>query len=781
MGRTYRLCQLISVFLVSAILLLASEALVCHADNSARNILVLNSYHKGLSWTDEAVEGIVETIRKYDADCRVYIEYMDWKNYPTEENRQHIYELLKYKYAEKHIDIIIATDDAALDFALENREDILSGAPVVFCGVNEAGIRKLAEGYSEVTGITEIIDPEGTIKAALHINPDIKAVYVIYDNTESGTSTGKLTVNTIKSIKPDIKIIAMNDKSMEDILSEVSQAEEDSIVLITTYYSDYFGEVTGFEETTRKISEKSAVPVFHLYDFGLGNGAMGGSIISSRLQGERAGNMAVRLLKGEQISQIPVDALKNTRLIFDYEQLAKFNISLDKLPAGSEVINRPFSFYETYKNLVVTAGIIFAFLIAFIFVLVTYLRKISSMKLQLQKNNEELMDSGRMLQEQYNELERVQQDLVSSETRYSLLFEKMLNGFYIGEPVLNDEGKLVDIRFCNANPGFKLQTGLSVEEIIGKTWTEVLGFPNKNLGRYHRILKTGITEQFETHYEKDNKYYLVNAFKVSDNQFGVVFDNISQYKQALKEVSKLNEELEQRVIERTDELQSVVNELEAFTYTVSHDLKSPLRAVDGYSRMVLEDFGQRLGEEASEMIQNIRNICRDMIDMINKLLEYSTTSKAPVTKENIDSGILLRSIFDELASINENRKLELIIETGLPMVSGDKVMLRQAIYNLMSNAVKYTRTREEALIRAGCTITGEEYVFYIKDNGVGFDMKYANKLFGIFQRLHASDEFEGSGIGLVTVKKIINKHGGRVWIEGKPDAGATVYFTLPAE
>jgi signal transduction histidine kinase len=447
----------------------------------------------------------------------------------------------------------------------------------------------------------------------------------------------------------------------------------------------------------------------------------------------------------------------------------------------NEVINKSFPFSEANRSIVIMAGVIFLLLVVIIIILVIYLGKISRMKSELQKSNEELTKSGDKLKEHYNKLMWAQRSLTSSENRYSLLFERMLNGFFVCEPVVNMEGKIIDIRFLNVNPGFKLQTGTTNEKIVGMTWTEVFDYPNKNLSIYHEILLTGEPKHFETYYPQDNGYYLTNAFKIFDNQVGVVFENITEYKEAIKKITLLNEELEQRVVDRTKELQSAVNELEAFVFTVSHDLKSPIRAVDGYSRIVLEDFKPRLGEEASEMIQNIRNICHDMIEMISKLLQYSTTSKAVLDKEDINAEEVFKSIFSELVAAHPDRDLKLIIETGLPIILGDKIMIRQLIYNILSNAVKFTYKKEQALIAVGCTVTGEEYIFYVRDNGAGFDMENSGKLFGIFQRLHTNDEFEGSGIGLVTVKKIIHKHGGRVWINGKTGVGTTIYFTLPME
>jgi signal transduction histidine kinase/ABC-type uncharacterized transport system substrate-binding protein len=733
----------------------------------------------GLSWTDGQTKGIIDVVEKYDDNCTVFVEYMDWKNYPTEDNLKNVYNSVKYKYAGKKIDVVITTDDAALDFALKSREELFADTPIVFCGVNEQGITEITHGYSQFTGVMEIIDPKKTIEAALQLNPNLKEIYVLFDNTESGISTGEITIKAIRNVKSSIKINKLNDKSVKDVLDEVGRAVDDSIVLITTYYRDPDGNVVGFEDFSRIVSESSRVPVFHLYDFGLNNGVIGGCIISSRLQGEAAGKIAIRIMEGEDVYQIPLESSINTNFVFDYQKLTKFNIPLERVPAGSVIINKPFSFFETYRSIVIIAITIFCLLIIFIIMQSIYLGKIGGMKNELEKEHEMLIDSDNKLRQQFNELTTTQQQLISSEVRYSLLFEKMMNAFCIVEPVLNKQGKLMDIRFITANPGFRTQLGMDAVEITGKTWVEVYKYPNKNLEIYHDVLSTGKARHFDTYYPNTNIYYSANAFKISDNQIGVVFNNITEYKQAIKEITKLNDELEQRVVDRTEELQSAVNELEAFTYTVSHDLKSPLRAVDGYIRIMREDFEPKLGEEGEEIISNISLICSDMIEMISKLLKYSTASNDELCKEEINIEERFQTIYKELIVSNPGRNIKLIIETGLPIIFADKVMIRQVIYNILSNSIKFTQNKESAIITVGCTITGEEYIFYIKDNGVGFDMDYSGRLFRIFQRLHTNDEFEGSGIGLVTVKKIIQRHGGRVWIKGKVDAGVTVYFTVP--
>ena len=249
---------------------------------------------------------------------------------------------------------------------------------------------------------------------------------------------------------------------------------------------------------------------------------------------------------------------------------------------------------------------------------------------------------------------------------------------------------------------------------------------------------------------------------------------------AEEKIHQLNIELEHRVIERTAQLEAANKELEAFSYSVSHDLRSPLRAVDGFSQAVLEDFGPQLPAEGQRYLQTIRQSAQRMGELIDDLLTFARLSRQALNKRMIDTDQLVRETLAELGRPWPERKVELRIG-ALPASLGDPALLKQVWINLLSNALKYTGKREQAMIEIGCVLQKEGKMFFVRDNGTGFDMQYAHKLFGVFQRLHRAEDYQGTGVGLAIVQRIIHRHGGRVWAESAEDRGATFYFTLGGE
>lgn len=329
-----------------------------------------------------------------------------------------------------------------------------------------------------------------------------------------------------------------------------------------------------------------------------------------------------------------------------------------------------------------------------------------------------------------------------------------------------------------------------MEALTGCTRDELIGAPFKNYftdqERAEASIKLVLNEKKVTNYEltaraRDGKETVVSynatTFYDRDRKLRGVFAaarDVTESKRVEEEMITLNRELTRRTVE----LEAVNHELESFSYSVSHDLKAPLRSVDGFARFLEEDYGERLDDEGRRLLTVIRDSAREMGQLVTDLLAFSRLSRKELTLTRLDMGMLVRDVWTQLATPNLGRTVKLHVDP-LPSVFGDAATIHEVFVNLLSNAIKFTRPREQALIEVSGYMEASEVVYVVKDNGAGFNMDYGDKLFGVFQRLHSSEEFEGTGIGLALVQRIIQRHGGRVWAKGIVNEGATFYFALP--
>ena len=277
------------------------------------------------------------------------------------------------------------------------------------------------------------------------------------------------------------------------------------------------------------------------------------------------------------------------------------------------------------------------------------------------------------------------------------------------------------------------------------------------------------------------KDFSIRARADSRDEVGLLVETFNEMLDRIqvqnKELQRAHDELEQRVIERTLQLEAANKELEAFSYSVSHDLRAPLRSIDGFSQALFEDYADKLDAQGRDDLQRVRAASQRMAQLIDDLLELSRVTRSQINRQTVDLSALARTIAAELHNSEPERQVEFAVAEGLS-ASCDPRLLRIVLENLLRNAWKFTGNHQRARIEFGRSHSNGQSAYFVRDDGAGFDMAYADKLFGAFQRLHAMTEFNGTGIGLATVQRIIRRHGGQIWAEGQVEQGATFYFTL---
>jgi signal transduction histidine kinase len=403
--------------------------------------------------------------------------------------------------------------------------------------------------------------------------------------------------------------------------------------------------------------------------------------------------------------------------------------------------------------------------------------------------------------------------IATSESQYRQLFDGMPNGFALQELICSESGAPIDYRFLQVNAGFERITGISAEAAEGKTARQL--FPCIEpcwIERLGQVALTGQAARFEAELSDLGKYFEVSAYSTEQGRLAVVFSDatarreaelglqrlyaeqegmvaqktaqyaqanaaltqeIHQRQQAEEEISWLNNDL----MRQKTELEAVNRELEAFSFSVSHDLRAPLRHIGGFTRMLQQGYSERLDAAGQEYLSRIDRSCNTLARLINELLELARISRSEMHLRRLDLSRMAREIADELQLSDPSREVTFCIPDGVKAV-GDATLIRLVLANLLGNAYKYTGKTASATIEFGVREEDGRQVYLVRDNGAGFDMKYADKLFAAFQRLHQSEDFEGTGVGLAIVQRIIHRHGGWIRAEAEPGQGATFYFTL---
>lgn len=398
-------------------------------------------------------------------------------------------------------------------------------------------------------------------------------------------------------------------------------------------------------------------------------------------------------------------------------------------------------------------------------------KRLVDMEMEIYKRAQEIQEINDQLEQKV--IERTQK-LSDSERRFRNILDAMMEGVQIMD---------FNWRYMYVNDSLTKYSKYTEEELIGYSLMEK--YPGVEETETFRILKKSMDERVPQHVENeflfpDNTkgWFELSIQPVPEGLFILSID-ITKRKQVEMENAALNEELEAKIIQRTAQLETVNKELEAFSYSVSHDLRAPLRAVNGYAKILEEDYEPLFNEEGKRLLSNIQYNAQKMGILIDDLLALSRLGKKELAISSIDMKDLSENVVNDLNKIMQH-KAEIKIDK-LHQAKADYGLMYQVLINLLSNAIKYSSKKEEPVVEMKSEVKEDHVVFSIRDNGAGFDMKYCDKLFGVFQRLHAMEEFDGTGVGLAITKRIVTKHNGNIWAEAEIDKGATFYFSLPKE
>ncbi len=740
---------------IHTVLLLLLMAAPVHAISPlGRNqVLIIHSYHPGLTWTDAVTSGIRDAFSTSDADIQTSTEYLDARRYPKSELSRRIRELLLAKLEGTIPDLVIASDNNALDLVLEQRDRLFPGIPVVFCGINDFNTSMVSK-HRGITGVAEDLSVIETVKLVLHLHPETREIVVIGRTSVAADRHNRDSfVAAAPGIPSHLKVSFWDDVPGPELRTRLERLRSGSVVFINGLITDPTGRQMMYGETTKWISRYSGVPAYSLWDVYLGHGIVGGKLVSGYRQGQVAGQLALRVLGGESADRIPVvGGLDANRYMFDHRQLERFSIPLSRLPRDSVVVNRPDSFYYRYRGLVwATISVVSALGFLVVLLSIAIVRQ-----------------------------HRTERALKLSEEFLSSIIENIPNMIFIKDAR--------DLRFVRFNKAGEKLLGYRREDLIGKTDHDI--FPGEQAdfftGKDREMLESGrMFDIPEEAIDTSTGRRILHTRKIPimgrDGKPAYLLgisEDITELKRAEEEREKLREQLGQ-----AQKLESVGR----LAGGVAHDFNNMLTAILGHAELAMRMC------VPSEPIHGSLNVIKESAlrsaDLVRQLLAFAR--KQTVAPRVICVNDTVASMLNMLQRLmGENIEVAWVPATDLWPVRIDPSQLDQLLANLCVNARDAIPGVGRITIETGTAVFDEthcaldpgfvpgEYVMLaVSDDGDGMDRNILDHIFEPF--FTTKEPGKGTGLGLATVYGIVKQNGGFINVYSERGKGSTFRIYLP--
>jgi PAS domain S-box-containing protein len=779
----------IAIMMAGALIPIAASPL--HAVVSVPRILVLNSYNMGYDWSEDEMEGVRDGFSRVFQRTEMFVEYLDSKNFPAKKHFPRLADLLEAKYAGRHLDAIIAMDNAALEFASRYRQRISPGTPLVFCGVNDYKPSMIA-GQARITGVAEYLDSAGTLGLALQLHPAVRNVVVIHDYTDTGLAVRRELEKSAARF-PGVKLEFLDEMPLERAVERLQGLPSDHLVLMLSYTVEKNGHIFSQSEAARLVSSASPVPVYAVHAAQLGNGVVGGLMMEGQVQGRKAAELAVRVIGGELPEKLPVITGNLSRPMFDYRVLEKYGISPANLPDDAVLINKPPSTVAINKTAVWLGGAFTLLCMTGLLVLVLNIRKRRHLEEMLrlkidqhQESQEELQATEEMLRTQVDEYMQSQDELLATQEMLRVQLEAVeessqkFKAVFEQSPIAVALTSLPEGIFCEVNQAFKEMFNYPGEETLGKTAVELgIWLHESDRGRYLQLLReNGCVNNVEVRARRkggEELDIIVSAalLKIGGRSFvlSTIMDMTGQ--------KRLQAQLFQ------SQKMDVVGQLAG---GVAHDFNNMLAVIMATAELLKRRLSG--DEKNNKMVNTIIEATTRSADLTRELLNFTSKRTSASTPVHINGTITaVMSLLKR--TIDKGIKLTARLESGTPFVMGDQTQLQNALLNLGVNArdampqggtLTYVTARVE-LDEAACRVRGISLApgryleIAVSDSGTGMTKAVMEHIFEPF--FTTKGVGKGTGLGLAAVYGTVRNHHGAICVQSDPGVGSVFNIYLP--